>query len=526
MSRADAAWSHRRARPSRRGGGIPRFLAAAALGAVTVLGYAPFYHWWVPLLGVTALFALWAWAPTPRQSAAVGFGFGLGLFGVGVSWVYISLHDFGGMPLPLAAVATAGFCAYLALFPALLGYLQESAPVRPALRFTLLVPGLWALLEWARGWLFTGFPWLTLGYTQVPKGPLAPLLPVLGVYGASLAVAMLAGCAATALLALARPARNRVPPLLGAVGLAAVLLGGAYWAGRFQFTTPSGAPVAVSLLQGNVPQEMKWRPEHARETLEHYLGLARAAKGRVVILPETALPFFLGQIPDGYWDALTETVRARGGDLLVGVPERGPGASEYYNSAVSRGSSPPQIYRKVHLVPFGEFIPPGFAWVNSILSIPLSDFSRGAASQKPLAIAGERVAVNICYEDAFGEEIIRQLPEATLLANVTNVAWFGDSLALSQHLQMSQARALETGRTMLRTTNTGVTAVIGPDGRIIASLPKHTVGVLEATAQGYAGETPYVRWGNTIALGLALAWLAVALLLKPGLPADGRRNFR
>jgi apolipoprotein N-acyltransferase len=197
------------------------------------------------------------------------------------------------------------------------------------------------------------------------------------------------------------------------------------------------------------------------------------------------------------------------------VPERGAGADEYYNSAVSRGSSPSQVYRKVHLVPFGEFIPPGFGWVNAILQIPLSDFSRGEPFQRPLAVAGQRLAVNICYEDAFGEEIIRQLPEATLLANVTNVAWFGDSLALSQHLQMSQARALETGRTMLRTTNTGVTAVIGPDGQVLASLPKHTTGVLEAQAQGYAGSTPYVQWGNAAVLALAVALVAVALLVRP-----------
>lgn len=270
----------------------------------------------------------------------------------------------------------------------------------------------------------------------------------------------------------------------------------------------------MSLLQGNVPQELKWRPERARETLERYLGLARQAQGRLVILPETALPVYLGNVPDWYWEQLTEAARARGGDVLIGIPERGPGEDEYYNSVVSRGASSAQVYRKVHLVPFGEFIPPGFGWVNSILQIPLSDFSRGEPRQQPLRVAGERVAVNICYEDAFGEEIIRQLPEATMLANVTNVAWFGDSLALSQHLQMSQARALETGRTMLRTTNTGVTAVIGPDGRIRASLPKHVTGVLEATAQGYRGETPFVRWGNLAALILALAAVAAALLSR------------
>ena len=425
------------------------------------------------------------------------------------------------MPLPLAVIATAGFCALMALYPAAVGALQAAVSVRPALRFTLLAPGLWVVLEWVRSWLFTGFPWLALGYSQVPDSPLAALLPLLGVYGAGLGVAVLAGCGATLLLALARRGAGAAGAL-GALGMGGAVVGAAVWAGHMTFVSPAGPPVAVSLLQGNVPQELKWRPERARETLARYMELARQAQGQLVILPETALPLYLGAIPDEYWDALTENVRSRGGDLVVGVPERGAGADEYYNSAVSRGSSPSQVYRKVHLVPFGEFIPPGFGWVNAILQIPLSDFSRGEPFQRPLAVAGQRLAVNICYEDAFGEEIIRQLPEATLLANVTNVAWFGDSLALSQHLQMSQARALETGRTMLRTTNTGVTAVIGPDGRIRASLPKHVTGVLEATAQGYRGTTPYAQWGNSPALLLAAGLIAVALLIRPEASA-GRR---
>ena len=512
MTRA-GAWSRGR-RPGQRREHWLRFLLAAALGALAVLSFAPFYHYWVAPLAVAALFAVWSAAVSPRQAAAAGFGFGLGLFGVGVSWVFISLHEFGGMPIALAVIATAGFCALLALFPAAVGFLQAAVPLRPALRFTLLVPGLWVVLEWVRSWLFTGFPWLALGYSQVPDSPLAPLLPVLGVYGASLAAAAFAGCAATLLLALGARSRIGGAGALGAVILAAAILVGAHVASRFTFTTPAGPPLTVSLLQGNVPQELKWRPERARETLERYLALARQAQGRLVILPETALPVYLGNVPDWYWEQLTESVRARGGDVLVGIPERGPGQDEYYNSVVSRGASPAQVYRKVHLVPFGEFIPPGFGWVNSILQIPLSDFSRGEPFQRPLAVAGEKVAANICYEDAFGEEIIRQLPDATLLANVTNVAWFGDSLALSQHLQMSQARALETGRTMLRTTNTGVTAVIGPDGRIRASLPKHTAGVLEATAQGYQGVTPYVRWGNLAVLIFALAAVAAALLAR------------
>jgi apolipoprotein N-acyltransferase len=216
-------------------------------------------------------------------------------------------------------------------------------------------------------------------------------------------------------------------------------------------------------------------------------------------------------VPPDYLSALAETARKRGGDILIGVPERTPGG-EYYNSVVSIGTSPQQNYRKSHLVPFGEFIPlrPVLGWIVSVLAIPMQDFARGAEDQRPLAVAGQRVAVNICYEDAFGEEIIRQLPEATVLVNVSNVAWFGRSLAPRQHLQIAQARALETGRPMLRATNTGLTAVIGPRGNVLAAAPEFEIATVTYAVQGYGGATPYVRWGNYAVLALCVALIAVA----------------
>jgi apolipoprotein N-acyltransferase len=183
----------------------------------------------------------------------------------------------------------------------------------------------------------------------------------------------------------------------------------------------------------------------------------------------------------------------------------------YYNAVVSLGTSPTQGYAKSHLVPFGEFVPPGFGWIVAVLRIPLSDFSRGSDGQRPLRLAGQRVALNVCYEDAFGPEIIRQLPEATLLANVSNVAWFGDSLAPAQHLRIARMRSIETGRTMLRATNTGVTAVIDPRGAVVGRLPSFSAGVLEASVQGYEGATPYVRAGNLPVVAAALLVAAAAV---------------
>ncbi|HEY0336316.1 MAG TPA: apolipoprotein N-acyltransferase, partial [Burkholderiales bacterium] len=292
----------------------------------------------------------------------------------------------------------------------------------------------------------------------------------------------------------------------------------AIWAGAFalkqiRWTTPTGEPITVALLQGNIPQEIKWTADGLRTTLNRYRDLALASDAKLIVLPETALPLFLRDVPAEYLADLAEHARRRGGDVLVGVPELLPSGG-YYNSVISVGTSPPQAYRKSHLVPFGEYIPlrPVLGWVVDVLAIPLQDFSRGPLSAQPLAVAGQRVAINICYEDAFGEEIIRPLPQATLLVNVSNVAWFGHSIAPHQHLQISQARALETGRYMLRATNTGMTGVVDERGNIVEVAPQFTTASVRATAQGYAGATPYVRWGNVAIIAFCVVMLFASAL--------------
>src|ERR1019366_7494139 len=262
---------------------------------------------------------------------------------------------------------------------------------------------------------------------------------------------------------------------------------------------------------------MKWDEARFAATVQLYQRMSAGAPARLVILPETAIPRFLDRLDPELLRALAQTARGAGGDLIMGLPMR-DATGRYYNSVLSLGTSPSQRYDKIHLVPFGEFIPPGFGWVLTVLKIPLTDFSRGSAGQAPLALAGQKIAVNICYEYAFGEEIIRFLPEATLLVNVSNVAWFGDSLAPHQHLQIAQLRALETGRTMLRATNTGMTAIIDHHGNIAGVLPEFTQGVLKGVAQGRAGATPYVRWGNAPVLVLALLLCALSML-RQGKPA-------
>jgi apolipoprotein N-acyltransferase len=499
------------------------FIIAFLLGAVTVAGYAPFGIFPLPVLALAGLFHLWSRAAPPRAAAATGFGFGLGLFLFGVSWVYVSLHEFGAMPAPLAAIATFLFCAILALFPAAAGYACARSPASPTVKCALIAPAAWTLAEWTRGWMFTGFPWLAAGYSQIPGSPLTGYAPVLGIYGVTLATAASAGLLVVLWQRVTSndergmmSAERKTPVNWGFLLHPSSFILLAIWLTGFAFrqvawTEPAGSQVTVSLLQGNVSQDLKWRGENVVPTLNTYRRLAEASSGKLIILPETALPLFLQQVPDDYLGALAAHARAQGGDVLIGIPER-PSAGAYYNSVVTLGASPPQVYRKSHLVPFGEFIPlrPLLGWIVGKLAIPLQDFSRGAEDQRPLAVAGERVAVNICYEDAFGEEIIRQLPEATLLVNVSNVAWFGRSLAPQQHLQISRARAVETGRYMLRATNTGVTAVIDPRGIVVAAAPEFTMAALTHQVEGYRGATPYVRWGNYAALLLCVALIAIA----------------
>jgi apolipoprotein N-acyltransferase len=471
-----------------------RLLTSAALGASGVLAFAPFGLFWLAPLVWLGLLLLLRRASDVRQAAFLGFAFGLGFFLCGVSWVYVSLSVFGGMPWWLAGFAAFLFCAVLALFPLLAAAAfkrwQPAADWRQALFFAALVAG----GDWLRGWIFTGFPWLAAGYSQTPPSPLAGFAPLIGVHGLSL-LAVLSG---TLLLCRWR----------GALVVGALLLAG-FGLRQVAWTTPDGEPITVALIQGNVPQEMKFRPETLIRTLDLYHELVAAHPAHLTLLPETAIPIFFEQLPPAYIEALKASAASHGGDLILGTLT-GDGA-RYWNSALSLGRSPSQIYSKTHLVPFGETIPPGFSWFMQLATIPMSSFERGPERQEPLAVAGRRVAVNICYEDAFGEEIIAALPQAGILANLSNTAWFGRSLAQPQHLQIARLRALESGRPMLRATNTGITAVIAPDGTVVAQLPSFTQGVLQAEVTAYQGLTPYARFGNGPALTLMLLLLAAAI---------------
>ncbi|BCL76462.1 apolipoprotein N-acyltransferase [Jeongeupia sp. HS-3] len=468
----------------------------AALGAASVFSFAPLYLG--PLMPVALAGWLWAAAraPSARSAALAGYVWGLGYFVANIYWIYISLHTFGGMPSWMAAGCTLLLSAYMALFPALAAWLGRKLPCPESLRLPLLLPTLFCVGEWLRGTLFTGFPWVEIGSSQIPVWPLAGYAPIIG----SVGVGWLLIVGIALALARYRDARSWA-------GIAALWLAG-WGLLQLNWTTPVGKPVSVSLAQSNISQDMKWDMAHYVDNLRVNLQQTQAAKGDIVVLPETAIPSFLSDVPPWYLDTLREAVGNRA--LVLGVPLLGKAADEYYNGAMVLTDPSQPVYKKHHLVPFGEFVPVPwlFGWMYRFLDMPLSGFSRGADKQTPFSIGATRLAANICYEDVFGSEIAQALPEATMLVNFSNLAWFDGSWAAEQQLQMSQARALETGRYMLRSTNTGVTAIIDAHGRVTQRLPQRVRGVLEGTATNHIGLTPYGRWKNGPIL---LIWVVVLL---------------
>jgi len=492
---------------------------AFAAGVFAVAAFAPF-HWTVATpAALAALFLLWQHATSPRTAAGTGFAFGLGIFGAGTSWVFVALESFGGMPAPVAVVATAGFVAYLALWPAVAGWVVARTNASGSPWRLLAAAAAWPLAEWLRGYVFTGFPWLAVGYAELLPDrvlPLAGFASIGGVFLVSLAVAACAAAVAAIIGALTDARRGTA---IGASALIVAIVATGAMLTRNEWTTPTGAPVAISLVQGNVSQEHKFDPAYRQANFDRYIDLVRLSRGRIVVLPESAFPQFADEIPGDVFLRLADLMRARDGNVLVGLfiaePPLEKGDDErIHNSVISVGTSAPELYKKHHLVPFGESIPlkalTGW-FINRVLDIPLADQTPGPPNQPPFSIAGQRLAVNICYEDVFGGELIAAARASTLLVNVTNDAWYGRSIAARQHNQIAQMRALETGRPMLRATNTGITSAIGHDGRVLVELPWFTQGILEVEIAGRTGLTPYLRMGDALVLALSLLLLAVAI---------------
>jgi apolipoprotein N-acyltransferase len=593
-------------------------VGALLLGALHGLAFAPvpFPAWLLPFVQIAAFAGLcaltWRAASVPRATV-LGFVFGMGHFGVGISWIYTSLHVYAHMAAPLAVMGVVLLSAYLSIFPAAATAfarwvakapgVDDAArdrtsvatasgtlvlpPARLPTRWTALIAAVsmataWTAAEWVRGVLFTGFPWLNAGYAHV-DGPLQGWAALAGVYGVAFLATLTAGGIAASVLwsrgpravsassgpalqatdaalvltpgpdasaTVPSPALHAIDARRGAglpLALAVLICVLGAGAGRVSWVTPHGDPITVRLVQANIPLDDKFDPAFIWQGMDAHRRLAEmpTANGRPIdltLLPETAVPVFQDQLTPAAWGEWVGSAAAAKSTFVLGVALRDvrPDREYFYNGVVELDGNTPEDalvagrpghrYRKNHLVPFGEFVPPGFKWFVNAMVMPLGDFDRGAQRQRPFAIAGQHVAMNICYEDVFGEELLPairpwsgddddapdQAPDddadleagATILANVSNLAWFGDSLALPQHLQMSRMRVRETERPMLRATNTGMTAVIDATGNVQSQLRPLTVGALDATVQGTTGLTPYARTGNAPVLGVLLALLA------------------
>jgi apolipoprotein N-acyltransferase len=481
-----------------------RILLALAAGALNVFAFAPFGVWPLQLATLAFMFALAIRSSEWKQAALVGWAYAFAWYTAGIHWLYISMHRYGGLPGWMAAAAVGLLALYLGVFCSVaMGgatALRSRFKIGAAASLLLLFPAAFALAEWLRGWVLTGFPWVAAGYAHT-TGPLGGFASLIGVYGIGMLAAVAAG--ALALMPSKKPAAL----------IAAALCVAGYASQFIEWTKPHGQAISVRLLQGNVPQHLKFDPEVIGATLMLYHDMVTQAPADLIATPETAIPLLSTQLPPDYLPRFAAYAAQSRSHVVLGIP-LSDGPQMYANSAIGvppSGDVRPYRYDKHHLVPFGEFIPAGARWFVDMMRIPLGDFARGDLLQAPFPVRDQRVLPNICYEDLFGEEIAAQLSsgkeQATILLNMSNIAWFGDSIALPQHLQISQMRSMETGRPMLRATNTGMTAVIDAHGRVAAMLDPFTRGVLAATVQGHEGLTPYSRFGNWPVVLLSLAVL-------------------
>lgn len=493
------------------------FLALFA-GALLTLSFAPFHLYPLAIVSLTMLFLLWLHLE-PRQAFRRGWFFGVGMFGFGISWMYVSVRYFGGASALLAIFLTMLTVSIYALFPAVLGYLalrllswyrgREERYL--FIELLLLLPSLWGLMEWLRGWLFTGFPWLNPAYSQV-DGPLAGYAPLLGVYGLNWVVAIMAGL--LALLILHRHSPHRRSYLLAflLIPLSGVGLQQIPW------TEQIGSPLKVTLIQGNIAQDQKWLPGQLQNTLAIYSRLtAENWDSDVIVWPEAALSTWYHNVESGYLHSLEKKAQETNTDMLIGIPYYDFANKTKFNSVLNLTDGERNFYHKHHLMPFGDYLPfeHYLRGLIQAFNLPMSSFTHGGAFQAPLSVAGHNISMSICYEDVFGEEIIRTLPVSSMLVNISNDSWWGDTHGPHQHMQISAMRALETGRPLLRATNNGVTAVVDYQGNITHSLPQFTTAALTAMVQPRRGATPYVIFGNSLAvLLMSLTLIAVLIWRK------------
>jgi apolipoprotein N-acyltransferase len=478
-------------------------------GALLTLAFAPFEIYPLAILLPAVLYGLWQ-NLTPGQAFKRGWLFGAGFFGTGVYWVFISIHTYGNAPSYLAAFFTLGLIAILAIFPGLNGYLlNRFFKSNTNARLFCAFPATWILLEWVRSWFATGFPWLILGYSQI-NSPLKGYATITGLYSVSLAVLL----SSSFLIKAASFLRKKQYPLCYASFFALALL----WAiggylSTLSWTTAFGPPIKVSLVQGNIPQEIKWSADSTQLSLDTYRNLSESHwDSNIVIWPESAIPLPL-HIATDFLDQIDTKAKEHNATFITGIPVQATTEDSYYNAVITLGKGS-GFYRKRLLVPFGEYVP--FTGVMhkllDVLNIPMSNFVPGPSRKlERLQADNVKIAAYICYEIAFPEFVLFRDKDINLLLTVSNDAWFGHSIAQAQHLEMAQMRSLELGRPALFVSNNGITAIIDAKGKIQSAAPPYKTYVLTDKVQPTQGQTIWQRIGMDPILFILVVMVFVAI---------------
>lgn len=480
---------------------------AFLLGTLLMFAFAPFSLFPLAVIAPVGLCALLYKAKTER-SFWLGYFFGIGLFSSGVYWVFISINRFGDVPSILAGLITAALIAFLAIFPAAsCAYATRYFKSNTRSQFVFALPGIWVLFEWVRSWLFTGFPWLIIGYSQT-NSPLKGYAPLLSVFGISLVLMVTSGLIFDTWIAYRQRAKRTIA--INCTIIAALWIVGGLTS-LIPWTTPVGKPLTVSLVQGNIPQSLKWDPENVALSFSRYRDLSEPLFGKadLIIWPESALPMAM-QDATGYINDIASKARDTNTNLLFGIPVQN-GDKGYFNALVSVGAHEAH-YEKRQLVPFGEYVPFQrlFARAFDFMNVPMSNMIKGEHAQNTLQLGDINILPAICYEIAY-PDLIRTLDDnVNLILTVTNDAWFGESTAQAQHLQMAAMRSLELARTGLFVSNDGITAIINEKGQIESAAPAHTTYVLKGTAQRFTGFTPWMRNGLDPVLTFILVMLIAA----------------
>jgi apolipoprotein N-acyltransferase len=484
------------------------YLISLLAGCFLTLAFAPFHFYGLAFLCPALLLFQWLHAP-PRKSTLLGLLFGFGFFGTGSSWVFISLYRFGNAPFWLAIFLTICFVAILAAYFALQGFLLSRFFARrfPILFCIGIFPASWMLFEALRSTFFSGFPWLLLGYSQLDT-PLRGFAPIIGVYGLTFLTTMISG-----FLVLLCRVKLRFYWQVSCIAFIFLSIGFGALLSKINWTTPHSKELKVRLIQGNVPQNLKWDAQQVLAILAKYKNLTNSTwQGDLTIWPEAAAPLFYQQYPSFFQNLATEMKNTHQ-SLLFGIPFLNEKNQKIYNGMMLIGQYQGQ-YLKRHLVPFGEYLPLPFlySWLLNYFQIPLSDMSPGPQSQAPMYLGKIRLAPFICYEIAFPHDVLKAVKNTQLIVALVDDSWFGDSIALDQHLQISQMRALETGRYLLLTTNTGITAVINPRGEVVSRAPIDQPYVLTAAVQPMTGNTPLMAWGYYPIFIISILLLFIALI--------------